>query len=65
MILNLYCNNKPTIRIAHNTIQHERIKRIEIDWHFIKEKPDNCLIINSYIPSKFWLAKRPSHTMVS
>jgi len=32
----LYCNNKSTISIAHN--QHEIIKHIEMDRHFIKEK---------------------------
>lgn len=31
-----YCDNKPIINIADNTMQHDRIKHIEVDRHFIK-----------------------------
>lgn len=34
----LYCNNKATISIVHNPIQHDRAKHITVDRHFIKEK---------------------------
>ncbi|RVW27180.1 Retrovirus-related Pol polyprotein from transposon RE1 [Vitis vinifera] len=37
-LMKLYCDNKSTINIAHNSIQHDRTKHIEIDRHFIKEK---------------------------
>lgn len=33
-----YCNKKATINIAHNPVQHDRIKHIEIVRGFIKEK---------------------------
>ena len=36
--LKLYCNNEVAISIAHNPIQHDVIKHVEIDGHFIKEK---------------------------
>jgi len=36
--MTLYCDNKSAISIVHNPIQHDRIKHIEIDLHFIKEK---------------------------
>ena len=36
--MKLYCDNKIAINIAHNTIQHDKIKHIEIDRHFMKEK---------------------------
>ncbi|KAL6331168.1 hypothetical protein AAG906_009596 [Vitis piasezkii] len=36
--MKLYCDNKSAINIAHNPIQHNRTKHIEIDSHFIKEK---------------------------
>lgn len=36
--MKLYCDNKSTINIAHNLVQHERTKHVEIDRHFIKEK---------------------------
>lgn len=32
------CDNKSAISIAHNPIQYDRTKHIEIDRHFIKEK---------------------------
>ncbi|RVW73428.1 Retrovirus-related Pol polyprotein from transposon RE1 [Vitis vinifera] len=37
-LMKLYCDNKSAINIAHNPIQHDRTKHIEIDRHFIKEK---------------------------
>jgi len=43
---------KLTISIAHNPIQHDRTKHIEIDRHFIKEKLDSGSITTTYI--LFW-----------
>ena len=37
----LYCDNKTAISIAHNLVQHDRTKHVEVDRHFIKEKIDN------------------------
>ena len=42
--MRLYCDNKFAISIAHNPLQHDRTKHIEIDRHFIKEKLDSGLI---------------------
>jgi len=52
----LYCDNKSTISIGHNPVQHDRTKHTEIDRHFIKEKLDSGLITTSYIPSRLQLA---------
>ena len=52
----LYWDNKSAISIAHNRVQHERTKHIEIDRHFIKEKLDSGLITTSYVPSGLQLA---------
>lgn len=40
LLLKLYSDSKATTSIAHNLVQHDRIKHIEIDRHFIKEKFD-------------------------
>ena len=49
--MKLYCDNKSAINIAHNRIQHDRTKHIEVDRHFIKEKLDEGLVCMSYVPS--------------
>lgn len=36
--MRLYCDNKFAIGIAHNPVQHDRTKYIEVDCHFIREK---------------------------
>lgn len=36
--MHLYCDNKAAISIAHNQVQHDRTKHIEVDRHFIREK---------------------------
>lgn len=33
-----FCDNKTTISTVQNSVQHDRIKHIEIDRYFIKEK---------------------------
>ncbi|KAL8159051.1 hypothetical protein V2J09_000588 [Rumex salicifolius] len=32
------CDNKSTINIAHNPVQHDKTMHVKIDRHFIKEK---------------------------
>ncbi|RDX63710.1 Copia protein, partial [Mucuna pruriens] len=53
MTSNCFCDNNSAISIAHNLIQHDRTKYIEIDRHFIKEKLDNGLIITTHVPTGF------------
>lgn len=50
--MQLYCDNKAVISIAHNLVQHDRMDYIGIDRHFIKEKIDNELICTPLISSK-------------
>lgn len=48
--MKIYCDNKSAINIAHNLVQHDRTKHIEVDRHFIKEL-DNGMIHTLYISS--------------
>ena len=48
--IKLYCDNKSTINIAHNLVQYERTKHMEIDRHFIKEKLEGGPICMPYVP---------------
>ena len=38
--IRLYCYNKVSCDIAHNPVQHDRTKHVEVDKFFIKEKLD-------------------------
>ncbi|KAK4277183.1 hypothetical protein QN277_015217 [Acacia crassicarpa] len=50
--IKVYCDNMAAINIAHNPVQHDRTKHVEIDRHFIREKVDEGIIDLRYIPSK-------------
>lgn len=47
----LFCEYKLAISIAHNPVQHDKTKHIEIDQHFnfIKEKLDSGLITTTNV----------------
>lgn len=49
--IKLYCDDKSAITIAHNLVQHDRTKYIEIDRHFTKEEIESGLISTPYVPS--------------
>ena len=49
--MKLYCDNKSAINIAHNPIQHDRTKHIEVERQFIKEKLEEGVVCMSYVPS--------------
>ena len=48
--MQLYCDNKATICIAHNPVRHDRTKHVEVDRHFIIEKLEKGVISIKYIP---------------
>ena len=49
--MRLYCDNKSAINIAHNPVQHDCTKHIEVDRHFIKGKLDSGLICTPFVPT--------------
>jgi hypothetical protein len=54
--MTLHCDNKATIEIAQNPVQHDRTKQVEVDRHFIKENLDHKIIQFSFVHSKSQLA---------
>ncbi|KAK0581627.1 hypothetical protein LWI29_016112 [Acer saccharum] len=54
--MKLYCDNKASVQIANNPVQHDRTKHVEIDRFFIKENIEEKIIEIPYVPSKDQLA---------
>ena len=54
--MRLYCDNKSAIGIAHNLVQHDQTKHIEVDRHFIKETLKSGLICTPFVSLKDQLA---------
>jgi hypothetical protein len=52
--MDLFCDNK--VAIAHNPIQHDRTKHVEIDRHFIKESLEAKIIRFPFVKSEDQLA---------
>ncbi|KAL5583224.1 hypothetical protein UlMin_015666 [Ulmus minor] len=54
--MKLYCDNTSAIEIAHNPVQHDWTKHVEIDRHFIKEKLEAGIIVFPFVKSEDQLA---------
>uniref|UniRef100_A0A2N9FE13 Reverse transcriptase Ty1/copia-type domain-containing protein n=1 Tax=Fagus sylvatica TaxID=28930 RepID=A0A2N9FE13_FAGSY len=63
--VNLYCGNKAAISIAHNPVQHDRTKHVEVDRHFMKEKLTDGIISVPFVKSEDWLVDILTKTVSS
>lgn len=54
--MNVYCDNKATIDISRNPVQHDRTKHIEVDRHFIRQNLESKIVQFPFVKSKDQLA---------
>ncbi|GKC00625.1 retrovirus-related pol polyprotein from transposon TNT 1-94 [Tanacetum coccineum] len=52
----MYCDNKSTIALCCNNVQHSRSKHIDIRFHFIKEHVENGVIELYFVNTEYQLA---------
>lgn len=58
--MKLFCDSKSVSSNAHNLVQHDTTKHVEIDRHFIEEKLDIGLMTTTNIPYGYQLANVPT-----
>ncbi|KAL6132965.1 hypothetical protein ACLB2K_065202 [Fragaria x ananassa] len=63
--MSLYFDNKAAVEIVHNPVQHDRMKDVQIDKHFIKEKLDRQIIAVPFVPTEEQLVDIPTKTVSS
>ena len=54
--MNLFYDNKASIDISHNPIQHDRTKHVKVDRHFIKQNLEEKVIWFPFVKSEDQLA---------
>nr|GEV10245.1 hypothetical protein [Tanacetum cinerariifolium] len=52
----LYCDNKSTIALCCNNVQHSRAKHIDVRYHFIKEQVENRIVELYFVWTEYQLA---------
>ncbi|GKB38169.1 hypothetical protein Tco_0883111 [Tanacetum coccineum] len=51
-----YCDNKSSIALCCNNVQHSRSKHIDVIYHFIKEKVENGVVELYFVRTDYELA---------
>ncbi|BBH02498.1 ABC-2 type transporter family protein [Prunus dulcis] len=64
-VMNLFCDNKAAIVIAHNPVQDDRTKHVEVDRHYIKQKLEAKVIQFPFVKSEEQLAAILTKTISS
>lgn len=49
--MKIYYDNKATIGIAHNPVNHDKTEHVEIDKYFVKEKIESGEIYITFVTS--------------
>ncbi|GJX80695.1 retrovirus-related pol polyprotein from transposon TNT 1-94, partial [Tanacetum coccineum] len=52
----MYCDNKSSIALCSNNVQHSRSKHIDIRYHFIKEQVENGVVVLYFVKTEYQLA---------
>nr|GEU69282.1 hypothetical protein [Tanacetum cinerariifolium] len=52
----LYCDNKSTIALCCNNVQHSRARHIDVRYHFIKEQVENRIVELYFVQNEYQLA---------
>lgn len=60
----MWCDSIAALKIANNPVQHDHMKHVEIDHHFIKEKIEARVIDLEYIPSRRQVADMMTKPLV-
>ena len=47
--MNLFYDNKATIDISHNTIQHDQTKHVEVDRHIMRQNLDAKIVLFLFV----------------
>ena len=63
--MNLLCDNKATIDIAHNPVQHDQTKHVKVDRHFIKQNLEAKIIWFPFVKSEEQLVDILTKTVCS
>ncbi|GKF83006.1 hypothetical protein Tco_0244662 [Tanacetum coccineum] len=51
----LYCDSKSAIALSCNTVQHSRMKHIDVHYHFIKEQVENEVVELYFVKTTYQL----------